>query len=478
MFRIIFLIIMVLNFVDRVSELAFFDERYKHRGFEFFVVYGRRRVGKTELIKSFLRGKPHIYLLCDKGGTNRNVSRFKGKIAEYFGEPVIESGDFEEVFSYLIKRLKGEKIVVVFDEFSYLIEKDDAVPSLFQVVCDEVLRNENIFLVLCGSSVSMMENGVLSKKSPLYGRKTAHIKLGELSFNYFNDFFPSNSLDKSIEFFAVLGGIPFYLQKFSDKKTTFENIKEQILSKQGKLYEEVDFLLREELREPDVYKTILDAIASGKTKVVDIANASKINVQDIDKYLKVLIRLGFIKKEIPVTKVKSKKSIYLIDDNFFSFYFLFLQPFKSDLEIGETKNIESRIKNNFHAFVGAKFEKLVQQEILRKTNTIQIQKAGKWWGFYRDKETNKRKSIEIDIVALNEEKKEILFAECKWQSKVNAEKIVSDMAEKAKYVEWHNNKRKESFAVFAKSFKKKISKWQAKKVHCFDSKDLEKILKK
>ncbi len=469
---------MVLNFVDRVSELAFFDKRYKHKGFEFFVIYGRRRVGKTELIKFFLGGKPHIYLLCDKGGTNRNVFRFKGKIAEYFSEPVVESNDFEQVFSYLIKRLKGKKIAIVFDEFSYLIEKDDAVPSLFQVVCDELLRNENVFLVLCGSSVSMMEAGVLSKKSPLYGRKTAHIKLGEIPFNYFNDFFPSNDLEKNVEFFAVLGGVPFYLQKFSDKKTTLENIREQILSKEGKLYEEVDFLLREELREPDVYKTILSAIASGKTKVVDIANASKINVQDMDKYLKVLIRLGIIKKEIPVTKLKSKKSIYLIDDNFFSFCFLFFEPFKSDLEIGETKNVETKIKNGFQAFVGKKFEKLVQQEILRKTNTIQIQKAGNWWGFYRDEETNKRKSIEIDIVALNEEKKEALFCECKWQSKVNAEKIVSDMAEKAKYVEWNNNKRKEAFAVFAKSFKKKISKWQEKKVYCFDLKDMEKILKK
>lgn len=203
----------------------------------------------------------------------------------------------------------------MFDEFSYLIEKDPSIPSLFQVVCDEILKNENLFLILCGSSISMIEERVLSCKSPLYGRKTAHIKATPISFKYFSEFFPSNTIEKNIEFYAILDGIPFYLEKFSDIKTTLENVKEQIWSKKGRLYEEVDFLLREELREPDVYKTILDAIASGKTKVVDIANKSKIKVQDLDKYLKKLIKLGFIKKEIPITKTKSKKSIYLINDN-------------------------------------------------------------------------------------------------------------------------------------------------------------------
>ena len=215
---------MSLKFVDRKEELAFLEKRYQKKGFEFFVIYGRRRIGKTELIKQFLKDKNYIYLVCDKAGTERNISRFKRKIAEYFNEPIIETNDLEEIFSYLIKRIENNNIVVVFDEFSYLVEKDDAVPSQFQVVVDNILNKTNVFLILCGSSISMMEKGVLSHKSALYGRKTAHIKLGEIPFYSFYDFFPSNNIEKNIEYYAVLGGVPFYMEKFSDKKNTFHNI--------------------------------------------------------------------------------------------------------------------------------------------------------------------------------------------------------------------------------------------------------------
>lgn len=476
--RNIFLIIMILKFINRDEEINFLKERFDKKSFEFFVIYGRRRVGKTELIKTFLKNKSHIYLLCDKSGTKRNLYRFKKKIAEYLNEPIIATNDIEEIFSYLIKKIKN-RLIIVFDEFSYLMEKDLAIASLFQVICDEILKNKNVFLILCGSSVSMMEEGVLSNKSPLYGRKTAHIKVDPINFRYFHEFFPKNSIEKNIEFYAILDSVPFYLEKFSDKKTALENIKEQIWSKKGKLYEEIDFLLKEELREPDVYKTILDAIASGKTKVVDIANKSKIKVQDIDKYLKVLIRLGIIKKEIPVTEIKSKKSIYLIDDNFFNFCFLFSEPHKSDLEIGEIENAEAKFKVNFRSFVGRKFEKLIREGILKKTNIMQIQKIGKWWGHYR--EDKERKSIEIDVVALNEQTKEISFVECKWQNRVDAGKVLAELLKKAEYVEWPNKgdkeKRKEYFAIFAKSFSKKISEFKGKKVYLFDLKDIEKILK-
>ena len=183
---------MVLKFKNRKEELGFLEKRYKNRTFEFFVIYGRRRVGKTELIKNFLKNKPHLYLLCNKSGTKRNIERFKRKIAEYLHEPVIATNDMEEIFSYLAGKTKDKKIVIAFDEFSYLVEKDSAIPSIFQVVIDEVLKNTNIFLILCGSSISMMEKGVLSYKSPLYGRKTAHIRVMPLALDYFTDFFPQN----------------------------------------------------------------------------------------------------------------------------------------------------------------------------------------------------------------------------------------------------------------------------------------------
>jgi len=466
---------MIRQFIDRNEELGFLEERYKNKNFEFFVIYGRRRVGKTELIKNFLKDKSHLYFLCDKSGTERNAERFKKKAAEYLNEPIIETNDFEEIFSYFAKKI-SKRTIVVFDEFSYLIEKDDAIPSVFQVICDEFLKNSKVMLVLCGSSISMMEKGVLSHKSPLYGRKTGHIKVAPINFRYFSDFFPSNSIEKNIEFYAILDGVPFYMEKFSDKKSVFENVLEQILDKRGGLYEEIDFLLREELREPDVYKTIIAAIASGKTKVVDIANKSNIKVQDIDKYLKVLIRLGIVKKEILVTEIKTKKSLYSIDDNFFNFSFIFAEPYKSDMEIGEINNIKNKLDIGFSSYVGRKFEKLIRDDILKMMGIMQIEKIGRWWGNLR--ENGIKKSIEIDIVALNEEKKEILFGECKWKDKVNALSVVNELSEKAKHVDWNLTARGESYAIFAKSFSKRINEFEGRRVHCFDLHDIELALKR
>ncbi|MEW5760774.1 MAG: ATP-binding protein [Candidatus Thermoplasmatota archaeon] len=459
---------MILNFIDRKEELELLNEKYRMRGFDFIVIYGRRRIGKTELIKQFIKDKPHIYFLCDKGGTKRNIFRFKKKIAEFLNEPVLATEDLEEIFEYLTRKI-DKKLIIVFDEFSYLVEKDAAVPSLFQVIVDEILNKKNIMLVLCGSSISMMEKGVLSYKSPLYGRKTAHIKLSQISFKYHKDFFPQHNTHKNIEVYSVVGGIPFYLEKFSGKKSLTENIKEQILGKKGGLYDEVYFLLREELREPDVYKAILEAIASGSTKVVEIANKSKIKVQDIDKYLKVLISLGIIKKENPITEKKSKKTIYTVDDNFFNFYFKFVEPYKSDIEVGELSNVEKKLRDDLNKYIGSNFEKLIREEIIRKLNIFQIQRVGRWWGHYREKD--ERKEAEIDIVALNEDTREILFCECKWQKNVNAEKILSDIKRKACFVNWKS--KRGYYAIFAKSFSKRT-----KEAFCFDIEDIEKIMMK
>lgn len=467
---------MNLKFIDRYEELSFLKERYAKKGFEFFVIYGRRRFGKTELIKQFIKDKPHIFLLCDKSGTENNIHRLKIKISEYLNEPPIETNNLEEIFSYLIKKTQDKHLVIVFDEFSYLVEKDNSVPSLFQVIVDEILKKTNTFLILCGSSISMMEKGVLSSKSALYGRKTAHIRLDKIPFSSFHDFFPSNSIEKNVEFNSILGGVPFYLEKFNDKKTIIDNIREQIFNKKGYLYEEIDFLLKEELREPDVYKNILTALATGQTKVVDIANFSGINVHDIDKYLKVLIRLGIIKKENPITKIKSKKTIYSIDDNFFSFSFLFSEPYKSNLEIGEYKIAEEKFNQNFNTYVGRKFEKLIREELIQKLDFFAPQKTGRWWGHYRDEITKTRKEIEIDIVALNENKKEILFGECKWKRNVDGNLILRELKEKTNYFEW-SYKYKESekyYLIIAKSFKKKTIE---KNVYYFDLNSLEKLLK-
>ncbi|MBI2135901.1 ATP-binding protein [Candidatus Woesearchaeota archaeon] len=457
---------MFLKFINRKAELEFLEARYKNKQFEFIVIYGRRRLGKTELIKEFVKNKKHIYFLCDKRGTAGNIARFKKMAAEYFNEAAIETNEPEEVFKHIVKK-QSDKLVIVFDEFSYLAEKDSSIPSIFQLIIDEVLKDSNIMLILCGSSINMMETGVLSYKSPLYGRKTGHWKVLPFTLKETSEFFANNTTSKNIEFWAVLDGIPFYLEKFSDKKSTLENVEAEILNKNGRLYEEIDFVLKEELREPDAYKSILEAIASGKNKVVEIANKAGIKVQDIDKYLKILIRLGIIKKEHPATeKAKTKKSIYSFADNFFHFWFEFCEPYKSSIEINEYAI--SKVKDDINSFFGKKFENLCR-DILIEITKLNFTKVGKWWGSNR--ENDERKSIEIDILALNEQTKEILFGECKWSENVDAQTIFDQLKQKSKHVNWNISKRQEYYCVIAKSFKRK-----AEGCLCFDLNDIESLL--
>jgi len=313
--------------------------------------------------------------------------------------------------------------------------------------------------------------GALSYKSPLYGRKTGHVNLQELDFKYLYDVFPKKETKEIVDVYATLGGVPFYLEKFSPNKSVFENIDENIISKEGKLYEETDFLLKTELREPDVYKTIIEAVANGATKVVEIANRSGMKAGDIDKYLKTLIRLGILKKSIPVTEIRSKRSVYSVEDNFFDFWFRFCEPYKSDLEMGETKVVKEIIKKDFNSYVGKKFEKLISRYI--NVFLPDFQKTGKWWGYYREKD--ERKTAEIDIVGLNEKKKEICFVECKWQDNVNAEKTFSALKKKSELVIWNKDKRKEHYAIFARSFRKRI---REENIRCYDLKDFERTIKK
>ncbi len=258
------------------------------------------------------------------------------------------------------------------------------------------------------------------------------------------------------------------MEKFSPKKSTFENVRDEIASRKGRLFEEVEFLLKEEFREPETYKRIVEAIALGNTKLVQIANYSHIPPNQLTKYLQALINLDIITKEKIVTekKPRSKKIIYSIKDNFFDFYFSFVEPFKSDLEIDEFKNFEEHFFRNFNQFVGRKFETLIKAEIINLVFRSEFTKVGKWW--HKDKE--------IDVVALNEKTKEILFCECKWKGGVNASKIAKELREKARYVQWYNERRKERFAIFAKSFSKKIEEYEGRKVYCFDLRDLERVL--
>jgi AAA+ ATPase superfamily predicted ATPase len=447
--RITILIIMV-RFIDRAEEMAFLEERYSDGGFEFLVLYGRRRVGKTELLRQFVKGRPHIYFLADKRGTERNVLRLRREMAEALDKPEVAIEELDELFRWYIAEA-GDRPLIVIDEFPYLVEKDDAIPSVLQLVIDQNMSGTSTMLVLCGSSEGMMERTVLGARSPLYGRRTGHWKVLPLAFADACGFFPGVSIDRCIEFNSVLGGVPHYLQRFRGNASVYNNAQRVIMSRTGALYEEVDFLLREELREPDVYKAILEAIGSGKARVGEIADTSRVPTHDIDKYLKVLIRLGVVERLRPVTKgPKSKHTRYRMADPLFRFWFTFCEPFKSDLELGETARCMDALAKGFPSYMGRAFEPICRQ-LIASDFPGRWQDIGPWWGARRV--GGERVEVEIDVVGLNKSDRELLLGECKWSKGVDAKKVLKGLRSKAEHVAWRKKDRREVYALFARSFK-------------------------
>jgi len=445
----------MLRFIDREQELEFLNGRYKARGFEFIVLYGRRRVGKTELVHQFVQDKPHLYFLADRRGVPRNALRLRRDMALFLKEPEIAATELDQIFGWFMDRIKGRPVIII-DEFPYLVDKDKSIPSVLQLIIDGDLKDRNLMLILCGSSVSMMERSVLGSKSPLYGRKTGHWKVLPFSFIESARFFPKNPISRSVEFYSVLGGVPFYLEKFTERKPTLDNIEEEILKRSGHLYEEIDFLLKEELREPDMYKAILEAIGSGRGRTSEISDVTQIAVNTLDPYLKVLMRLGIISKITPVTDGKrSKRSRYVISDPLFRFWFTFAEPFKSDLELGRTDRCRAVVQAQLPSFVGKAFEGICT-EFLTRQFPGRWPRMGPWWGVRRVE--GQRIVEEIDVVGLNDSTKEAIFAECKWKDGVDPDAILRRLEEKAGLVDWNTRTRKGLFAIFAKSFKRKVQR--------------------
>ncbi len=428
---------MALRFVNREKELEELNKRYKSKKAEFFVIYGRRRVGKTELIKEFVKDKPHFYFLAKEQDIGLERERFQKMFAKKF-DVYIESESFEEFFSDFQPE---KKFVFVIDEFPYWISKKREIVSEFQYLWDEILKSKNVFLILCGSSVSMMEDQVLAYKSPLYGRRTGQIKVQEFAFRELFSYFPDNSFEQNLKIYGAVGGIPFYLEQFKDKF----NLKDTFFNKANILFEEAEILLREELREVNTYFNIMKTLEEGATKLNEIATKSKVSITNINKYLNVLINLGFVKKNYAVTR---SKPLYKVSDNYFKFWLNFVYPNKTHIEENVDSVIEL-VKSNYSRYLGPIFEDVCREY-------VKYPKVGTWW--YKD--------TEIDIVAVDESKSKILFGECKWSDDVDAKKLLEELKQKAKKVKWHKN-RKEEYVLFAKSFSNKAD------AQLVDLKDLE-----
>ncbi|OGW05343.1 MAG: ATPase [Nitrospinae bacterium RIFCSPLOWO2_12_39_16] len=432
-------------FINRENELKYLNNEYRDKKSRFVVIYGKRRVGKTELVKQFFKDIPHIYFLADKAPEKDQLQLLSEKIGLLFNDEFLLSrgfGTWYEFFRYI--RNKG-RIAVIIDEFPFLIEANSAIPSIFQKGWDEDLKNSGTFLILLGSSIGMMETEVLGYKSPLFGRRTGQLFIEPLTFWNSKKFFPEKFNDEFMYIYSILGGTPAYLLQFEPSMDLWANIKEKILKPQAYLFNEPEFILREELREPRNYFSILKAISMGKTRASEIINETGFEKNVVGKYLSVLAELRIIKRDVPVTEKsyeKSKKGMYMIDDNFFRFWFNFVFPNKSYIEEGEVEYvIKNKIKSRLDIFASLTFEDVSRSFVkIGLKKGIMFNKVGRWWS----------KDSEIDIVAINDDENSILFGEAKWSTKKVGTDILTDLKRKSSMVEWGKKNRKEYYALFSR----------------------------
>ena len=439
---------MLLEFVDRVEEIKALSDRYISNKPEFMIIYGRRRIGKTELIKQFSKDKKHFYFLARKEPIELEVDRFRTKISEKFNIYIRKTTDFEELFIDILEKIDtSQKFVFLIDEFPYLIEQYTPILSVFQSIWDEVLKNKNVFLILTGSSVSMMETDVLGYKSPLYGRRTGQLKVDQIKIDYIKEFLPNYKTEDLLKTYGSTGGIPYYLKEFNSKHSFLKNIENTFFNKSNILFQEAEILLREELREPNTYFNILKAMIDGATKLSEISDKSLVDITNINKYISVLETLKLVKKEYSITKpVKPRNYTYIVYDNYFRFWLSYVYPYKEEIE-ENLKSVLELVKKDHPRYMGPIFEEITRKYLQKLTN-INFSNIGKWW----------HKEKEIDLIGLNKNKKDIAFFECKWKSLSynKSLKILEILQEKANNVKWLNNNRKEYYGLVAKEIENKI----------------------
>jgi AAA+ ATPase superfamily predicted ATPase len=436
-------------FVNRIDELNYLEKLHKEQDARFVIMYGRRRIGKTELLRQFSKNKKHLFFSSDLSSEQEQLKQFSEKIFQLTRESFLQNqpfGSWEALLRYIFDHLIPKMPLIIIDEFPYLCISNPALPSILQKIWDEKGKESNIFLILCGSYMSFMEKEVLGSKSPLFGRRTGQIALQPLSFKDLKLFFPRYSEEDRVFVYSILGGTPAYLQRFHDHKTIEQNVKEEILNKNGFLFGETRFLLIEELREPAIYFSILKAIAFGRTRLNEIVQETGISdPHKVNKYLSVLRELRIVKREIPITENKphkSRKGIYLLNDPFFRFWFRYVLPHMSYLEEGDLDFVwQEKIKPSLDSFTGFTFEDICLQRLknLNRKNRLpfKARSIGRWWN-------NKE---EIDIVAYDDQQS-FIFGECKWKNKKVGLNELYNLERKAD--NFFNIKQK-YFALFSKS---------------------------
>ena len=369
----------------REKELEELNKRYRKERFECIVVYGRRRVGKTALINEFSKGKTTVFFSALNASAQENLEALSKAIYEKNNPGAMTApiyASYDAAFAEITRMSENNRLVFVIDEYPYLAKADKSISSRLQHLIDHTWKDGKLFLILCGSSMSFMEYQVLGYESPLYGRRTGQFKIQALDYREIAAFHPNLTEEQLAFLYGVTGGIPHYINKLDVDGDIDEALKENLFNTSSYLFEEPENLLKQELREPAIYNSVITAIAGGASRSNEICTKVGMESAVCAKYLKVLLDLGIIKKESPIQEKAGKKTIYVIGDNFFRFWYRFVPHNRSAISAGRIENIyDAAMKQYYSDYMGLVFEQMCRDYLLRyaKELPIVLSDVGQWY---------------------------------------------------------------------------------------------------
>jgi len=421
-------------FIGRKKELSGLNQRYKNGKFEFAVIYGRRRVGKTTLINEFIKDKEAIFYTGIEGNEKENLeglSRSIYSISQDFSDTSSSFASFQEALETVFKISEKRRIVFVIDEYPYIAASYKAISSILQILIDKYKDTSKMFLILCGSSISFMEDQVLGYKSPLFGRRTCQYKIKPFDFFEIRDYYSKfNNVDLAV-IYGITGGIPHYMSLMNDNLSVEENIKLNFLTPNAYLFEEPTNLIKQECRDPAQYNSIIKAIATGSSRMSEICSKTGLDTGLATSYLNKLISLGIVKREIPFGTNSSRKTIYTLEDSMFRFWYRFVPDNMAAISRGLTDIVYKKIEQQLNSFMGGVFEEICKQYLweLNKQGkaSVAFTDLGRWWG----NDPKNKCEAEIDIMGIADEKS-ALFCECKWTNGKVDTSVLDALIEKSK----------------------------------------------
>lgn len=428
-------------FIGRNRELASLNRLYMSNKFEFAVIYGRRRVGKTALINHFIKDKKAIYFMGIETNAKQNLENLSKSIMEYGMGIQAETSflSFQAALEYVFQLAEKERLILAIDEYPYVARSSKSLASTLQLLIDKYKDASKLMLILCGSSMSYMENHVLAYKAPLYDRRTAQMKILPFDFEDTCRYFQHFSDEDKALIYGIVGGTPQYLLQMNDQLSVAENIRNTFLNPTSSLFEEPENLLKQEVREPALYNAIITAIANGASRMSEISTKVGEDTNVCAIYLKNLLALGLVQKATPYGEKASRKSVYAIADNMFRFWYRFVPENHSIIVRGADDLAYRRIAPYLSDYMGKVFEDICTQYLwkllLNGKSPVEFTELGRWWGT----DPVEKKQTEIDIMG-EQDKNTALFGECKWTNEKVDLGVLETLVKRSRLFHYENVK--------------------------------------